>query len=62
MLKEQIQKCLKLTVELVNAHHDIGVDKLHPADLPEMCRDIHNIQNRLYAIAQQNGIILDKNQ
>lgn len=29
--------------------------------MPEMCRDIHNIQNRLYAIANQNGIILKQN-
>lgn len=58
MLREQIEKCIELTVELVNAHHDLPKDKINPADLPEMCRDIHNIQNRLYAIANQNGIIL----
>lgn len=60
MLKEQIEKCMSLTVDLVNAHHDLPKDKLHPADIPEMVRDIHNIQNRLMAIAHTNKIFLKK--
>lgn len=60
MLKEQIEKCMSLTVDLVNAHHELPKDKIHPSDMAEMCHDIHNIQNRLFAIANQNEIILKK--
>lgn len=57
-LKIQLEKCLDITVDLVNAHCGIPDIYRHPQDLPELYRDIHNIQNRLYAIAQLNGIIL----
>lgn len=57
-VKEKLEKCMGLTVDLVNAHHELPKDKIHPSDIQEMVRDIHNIQNRLLAIANQNNIFL----
>lgn len=59
-LKLQLEYCLELTTQLVNAHHNIPDIQRHPSDIPEMVRDIHNIQNRIFSIAQQNGLILNR--
>ena len=52
----KINKCMELTVELFNTFQTINI--LHPLDCSETCRDIHDIQNRLFAIAHKQGIII----
>lgn len=60
-LKSTLGKCMSLTADLVNAHMEIDKVYKHQCDDPELYHDIHNIQNRILAIANQNDIILHKN-
>ena len=53
-LNEQLKKALDLTVELWNTICSIDEIYLHKLDRPETCRDIHDIQNRIYTIAYKN--------
>ena len=41
------EECIRLTVELWNEL--VVLEELHPDDIHEFRRDIHNIQNRIQA-------------
>lgn len=58
-LNDQLKKAIQLTVDLWNTICEIDEDLLHKMDKPETCRDIHDIQNRLYSIAFKNNEFLD---
>lgn len=50
---EKIDACLKLTGELWNLF--ISIENKHSMDEQETCTNIHDIQNRLLAIACRNN-------
>lgn len=49
--KQKIDKAMKLSVELWNTF--VSIEQKHSMDEQEMCRDVHDIQNRLFAIAHK---------
>lgn len=57
-IEEKLNKCMELTVEFWNTFLTINS---HPMDNQETCRDINDIQNRMYSIAHRHDIKL-KNQ
>ena len=57
-LEDQINKAFDLSAQLFNSVVEIDKDKKHPMDDSETCRDIHNIQNRIIALAYKNNIKL----
>lgn len=56
--EDKLNQCIDLTVQLWNAFKSIEESDLHQSDLPETCRDIHDIQNRIFSIANKNGIYI----
>lgn len=53
----RLNKCMDLTVKLWNMFKSI--ESKHPMDEQETCRDIHDIQNRLFSIAHKQGIKIE---
>ena len=46
-LNEKEERALEITANLWACLNDL--EELHPSDIVEACRDIHNIQNRIMA-------------
>ena len=57
-MEDKLKELLTITVDFWNKFDKLDKDKLHYLDQSELCRDIHDIQNRLYSIANRNGIVL----
>lgn len=57
-LEQQINECFDHSVNLWNSIMAIENELKHKMDDQETCTDIHNIQNRLFSIANSNGIII----
>lgn len=55
-IEEKLNRCMELSADLWNEFKSI--ESKHPLDESEMRRDIHDIQNRLCAIANTNKVFI----
>jgi hypothetical protein len=55
-LKHKIDELLNISADLYNKFIELPDGVKHKMDDAELCRDIHDIQNRVMSIAYQNNI------